>query len=105
MRTTIFYNSRLISVNFSCAIFDHLFNSIGIIVDTEASRRINKYKHRFCNTTFGNLQLTELQKSILCVLFLRGRQIPGELRARTQRLADFDDVSEVEVTLEQLPES
>ena len=30
VRTTISYNSRLISVNFSSAISDHLFNSIGI---------------------------------------------------------------------------
>ena len=32
VRTTISYNSRLISVNFSCAISDHLFNSIGITI-------------------------------------------------------------------------
>ena len=30
VRTTISYNSRLISINFSSAISDHLFNSIGI---------------------------------------------------------------------------
>jgi uncharacterized protein YceH (UPF0502 family) len=36
------------------------------------------------------------------VLLLRGPQTPGELRTRTNRLADFTDVSEVETTLHQL---
>ena len=30
VRSTTSYNSRLVRVNFSCAISDHLFNSIGI---------------------------------------------------------------------------
>jgi uncharacterized protein YceH (UPF0502 family) len=73
-----------------------------LMVDSGASGRVNKYKHRFCNTPFGNLQLTEQQKSIICVLFLRGPQTPGELRTRTNRLTDFANVNEVESTLEQL---
>jgi hypothetical protein len=35
-------------------------------------------------------------------LLLRGPQTPGELRTRTNRLADFTDVSEVESALEAL---
>jgi hypothetical protein len=35
-------------------------------------------------------------------LLLRGPQTPGELRTRTNRLADFADVSEVESALEAL---
>jgi uncharacterized protein YceH (UPF0502 family) len=36
------------------------------------------------------------------VLLLRGPQTPGELRTRTNRLADFIDVNEIETTLQQL---
>jgi len=83
-------------------IVDELIEMKQLMVDSGASGRVNKYKHRFCNTQFGSLQFTEQQKSILCVLFLRGPQTPGELRSRTNRLADFANVNEVETTLEQL---
>jgi len=83
-------------------VLDELIDMKQLMVDSGASGRVNKYKHRFCNTSFGNLQLTEQQKSIICVLFLRGPQTSGELRTRTNRLADFANVNEVEVALEQL---
>lgn len=83
-------------------VLDQLIELNQLLVDASAPGRVDKYKHRFCNTTFGNLQLTEQQKSILCVLFLRGPQTPGELRTRTNRLADFVNVNEVEAALEQL---
>jgi uncharacterized protein YceH (UPF0502 family) len=83
-------------------VIDELIDMNQLMVDSGASGRVNKYKHRFCNTQFGNLQLTEQQKSIICMLFLRGPQTPGELRTRTNRLADFSNVNEVEETLEQL---
>ena len=81
---------------------DELIDMKQLMVDSSASGRVNKYKHRFCNTPFSNLQLTEQQKSIICMLFLRGPQTPGELRTRTNRLASFSNVNEVEETLEQL---
>lgn len=62
--------------------------------------RVEKYKHRFCNTEFGDLKLTRQQLAIVCVLFLRGPQTPGELRTRTNRLAEFKNVEEVEVCLD-----
>lgn len=73
-----------------------------LMVDHQASGRVNKYIHRFCNTEFGDLQFTPQQKAIICVLLLRGPQTPGELRTRTNRLADFANVTEVETTLTQL---
>ncbi|WP_028863617.1 YceH family protein [Psychromonas aquimarina] len=82
-------------------VVDELIAMKQLMVDS-GSGRVNKYKHRFCNTSFGNLQLTEQQKSIICVLFLRGPQTPGELRTRTNRLAEFSNVNEVEAALEQL---
>lgn len=64
--------------------------------------RVIKYKHRFCNTEFGSLQFDRQQLAIVCVLLLRGPQTPGELRTRTNRLADFDNVSAVEASLSAL---
>ncbi|MDC0603099.1 DUF480 domain-containing protein [Aliiglaciecola sp.] len=61
--------------------------------------RVVKYKHRFCNTEFGDIKLTRQQFAIVCVLLLRGPQTPGELRTRTNRLAQFDNVDEVEQVL------
>ncbi|OOE74562.1 YceH family protein [Salinivibrio sp. ML290] len=61
--------------------------------------RVTKYQHRFCNTQFGDLTLSEPQKAILCVMLLRGAQTPGELRTRTQRLYAFNRVEDVERTL------
>lgn len=67
-----------------------------------SSSRVNKYCHRFCNSQFGDLQLTTEQRAIICVLLLRGAQTPGELRTRTNRLADFKDVQQVETVLTSL---
>lgn len=75
----------------------HLVNE-----QTGFGSRVIKYKHRFCNTEFGNLTVTDKQKAILCVLMLRGPQTPGELRTRTNRLAEFDSINDVETTLNQL---
>lgn len=64
--------------------------------------RVTKYQHRFCNTEFSELQLTPQELGVICVLFLRGAQTPGELRTRTNRLSEFRDVQEVELLLHRL---
>lgn len=83
-------------------VIDELVQMNQLMVDHKASTRVNKYFHRFCNTEFGNLKFTPQQRAIICVLLLRGAQTPGELRTRTNRLADFKDVSEVEAALHEL---
>lgn len=83
-------------------VVDELVQANQLMVDQKASTRVNKYFHRFCNTEFGSLQFTPQQRAIICLLFLRGPQTPGELRTRSTRLADFADVSEVENALTQL---
>jgi uncharacterized protein YceH (UPF0502 family) len=92
--------------NFSESDVQNLVNELvemnQLMVDRKASVRVNKYFHRFCDTEFGHLKFTRQQKAIICVLLLRGPQTPGELRTRTNRLAEFTDVSEVETTLHQL---
>lgn len=66
--------------------------------------RAAKYQHRFCNTEFGGLHFSARELGIVCELMLRGPQTPGELRSRTQRLCQFDDVSQVEECLQSLLE-
>ena len=83
-------------------IVDELLKMSQLVLDHKASGRVSKYFHLFCDTEFGSLKFTAQQRAIICVLLLRGPQTPGELRTRTNRLADFADVSEVEIALEQL---
>ena len=83
-------------------VLDELIDLKQVMVDTGASGRVNKYKHRFCNTSFGHFQFTDQQKSIICVSLLRGVQTPGELRTRAYRLAKFNNVTEIEAALTQL---
>lgn len=61
--------------------------------------RVSKYQHRFCNSEFGALQLSQTATAIICELFLRGPQTPGELRTRSERLCNVKDVSQVEAEL------
>ncbi|VUD66618.1 hypothetical protein TDB9533_03638 [Thalassocella blandensis] len=64
--------------------------------------RVPKYKHRFCNTEFSKLHLNPQELGVICVMFLRGPQTPGELRTRTNRLCKFDDSLHVEKVLQRL---
>ena len=81
---------------------DELVKMNLLMIDHKASGRVNKYFHRFCDTEFGDLKFTAQQRAIICLLLLRGPQTPGELRTRSNRLADFTDVNEVESALNQL---
>jgi len=81
----------------------HELKTLRLVVDdAQFAKRTLKYQQRFCNTEFGTLQLSDQELALLCVMFLRGPQTPGELRVRTQRLCEFLDVDEVEATLVQL---
>ncbi|WP_354625801.1 YceH family protein [Psychromonas sp. MME2] len=84
------------------SVIDELIEMKQLFVEVGSSGRVNKYKHRFCNTAFTNLQLSAQQKAIICLLFLRGPQTAGELRTRSNRLAEFNNVNEVEAALETL---
>jgi uncharacterized protein len=64
--------------------------------------RVTRYRHRFCNTQFGQLSLAPRELAVICELLLRGPQTPGELRSRASRLAPMQDVSEVEAALQDL---
>jgi uncharacterized protein len=53
--------------------------------------RVAKYEHRL--NELYNFHRHEL--AVLCVLFLRGPQTPGELRTRAERLYPFEDLDAV----------
>jgi uncharacterized protein YceH (UPF0502 family) len=65
-----------------------------------ADSRVTKYEHRFQEV----LNLNRRETAVLCVLLLRGPQTPGELRGRTERLHRFEDLDEVQATLQRLIE-
>jgi uncharacterized protein YceH (UPF0502 family) len=83
-------------------LLDELREKKLIFEHTGTGSRVVKYKHRFCNTEFSDLKFSRQQLAIICVMLLRGPQTPGELRTRTNRLAEFDNVDEVEATLNKL---
>lgn len=63
--------------------------------------RVAKYEHRI--RTVLNLRRDET--ALLCLLFLRGPQTPGELRSRADRLHSFDGLEAVESTLARMTAS
>lgn len=68
-----------------------------ILVRTAGARTI-KYKHHVRH----HVNFTDHEVALLCVLMLRGPQTVGELRGRTERIAAFGELSEVEQTLFEL---
>ncbi len=66
--------------------------------------RVAKYKQVFCNTEFGPLQFSPIERAIICELLLRGPQSAGELRTRCNRMAPIADVGEVDAALASLAE-
>ncbi len=64
--------------------------------------RSEKYSQRFCSTRYSDHQFDPAQVAIVCLLLLRGAQTPGEIRARSGRLHDFTDNSDVVVALDSL---
>lgn len=75
-----------------------------IQVEDNFKRGVEKYTQRFCNSNFSELQFDEAQYAIACLLLLRGPQTPGELRARSPRLHEFDDNLAVVTSLNALIE-
>jgi hypothetical protein len=60
--------------------------------------RAVKYRH----LAEEALSLDRQELSVLAVLLLRGPQTPGELKARTERMANFTSLEEIERVLETL---
>ena len=64
--------------------------------------RVTKYKHVLCNTEFGALKFSDIERAIICELLVRGPQSAGELRTRCSRMATIADSGEVEIALRTL---
>jgi uncharacterized protein YceH (UPF0502 family) len=62
--------------------------------------RVPKHSQRFTE----RFNLGRREAAVLCVLMLRGPQTVGELRGRSERLYQFDDLEAVESTLNRLVE-
>jgi uncharacterized protein YceH (UPF0502 family) len=65
---------------------------------SSADSRVTKYEHRLQEA----FNFTRGETAILCVLLLRGPQTPGELRGRTERMHRFEDLTEVQGTVQRL---
>ena len=60
--------------------------------------RVTKFEHRLQEAF--NFDRREI--AILCELLIRGPQTPGELRSRAERMYQFDDLAQVQSTLQRL---
>jgi uncharacterized protein YceH (UPF0502 family) len=66
-----------------------------------ADSRVTKYEHRLQEA----FNFTRGETAVLCVLLLRGPQTPGELRGRTERMHRFEDLTEVQSTVQRMMQS
>ena len=65
---------------------------------SSADSRVTKYEHRMQEV----FNFTRGESALICVLLLRGPQTPGELRGRTERVHRFDELGDVQSTLQRL---
>jgi uncharacterized protein YceH (UPF0502 family) len=63
-----------------------------------ADSRVTKYEHRIQEV----FNFTRAETAVMDVLLLRGPQTPGELRGRTERMFRFEELSDVQATLQKL---
>ena len=65
---------------------------------TSAEDRVTKYEHRLQEV----FNFTRGENAIFCALLLRGPQTPGELRGRSERMHRFEDLPDLQSTLQSL---
>ena len=65
---------------------------------TGGSIRATKYKHNFAIV----FPVVPAEVAIMCLLFLRGPQTPGEINTNSGRLYEFETLEEVQQVLEKL---
>lgn len=66
-----------------------------------AGSRAVKYKHNFTLV----YSMTSAELCVLCLLFLRGPQTPGELNTNSARLYEFESLEEVITVLQKLSDT
>jgi hypothetical protein len=78
----------------------HSLRNKGLAMRVSGDSRVAKHEQRFTE----KFNLGRREAALLCVLMLRGPQTVGELRGRSERLYEFDDLEAVESTLMRLAE-
>jgi uncharacterized protein YceH (UPF0502 family) len=73
----------------------HSLSQQGLARSAATDSRVAKFEHRLADVF--NFHRHEI--ALMCVLLLRGPQTPGELRTRTDRLYQFDDLNAVHSAL------
>jgi hypothetical protein len=77
----------------------HTLNEKGLAgTASTADSRVAKYEHRMQEA----FNFTRRETAVMCVLMLRGPQTPGELRGRSERMHRFEDLTDVQSTLQKL---
>ena len=74
----------------------------GLVKSSEGKGSVLKYAHRLCNTLLSELKFSAAEYAVVCLMLLRGPQTPGELKARSGRLYNFDEYDEVKIVLDGL---
>ena len=94
--------SRKPVVNYDEEVIGAALNSLkiaGLIsTATGGSIRNIKYKHNFAIV----YPLLPSEVAVMCLLFLRGPQTPGEINTNSGRLYEFETLEDVQQTLEKL---
>jgi uncharacterized protein YceH (UPF0502 family) len=94
--------SRKPVVNYDEEVIGAALNSLKIAgltsTATGGSIRNIKYKHNFAIV----YPLLPSEVAVMCLLFLRGPQTPGEINTNSGRLYEFETLEEVQQTLEKL---
>ena len=67
-----------------------------------AGSRVSKFAHRLSHRLLDEDEFSRPELALLCVLFLRGPQTPGELKSRGARIYTFPDTAELLATVEHL---
>jgi uncharacterized protein YceH (UPF0502 family) len=78
----------------------HSLNEKGLAGNASSAgdSRVPKYEHRMQE----GFNFTRRETAVMCVLMLRGPQTPGELRGRSERMHRFEDLTDVQSTLQKL---
>jgi len=76
----------------------HILQDLELVAPARDSGRAPRYEHRI--RTVLNLRRDET--AVMCLLLLRGPQTPGELRSRSDRMFQFDELASVQATLDRL---
>lgn len=63
-----------------------------------AGSRVPKHRHHMTNV----FEISESAQAVLCILMLRGAQTLGEIKARTDRMCDFESLEDCDLAIEEL---